>query len=243
MNSTRQRFRVRWWQFSLRTFLIVVAVFGTWLGVQGNRASRQRRIVAELRQANWVVFYDDYDQFGHDDSDLVSPWLHRAFGLDFFADVVEVRPQSIIDYSLNRGDEWLDVWDGFPEMAEPCDPNLVVDRLAELPRVSVLRLDTLRVTDSTVKRLVAVSTLRDLGVSGTQITDAALPHLAQMSELRRLNISQNGITDAGLEYLRVLRNLELLIVKGTDVTKAGVAQLQQALPRCLIRSGGRRRTW
>jgi internalin A len=53
--------------------------------------------------------------------------------------------------------------------------------------------------------------------------------------LRRLRLSDTPITDAGLIHLRECRKLEELRLTGTRVSDAGVRDLQQALPKCLIR--------
>jgi hypothetical protein len=42
------------------------------------------------------------------------------------------------------------------------------------------------------------------------------------------------VTDAGLKNLTALKQLTTLLIIGTQVTDEGVAELQKALPKCLI---------
>ena len=42
------------------------------------------------------------------------------------------------------------------------------------------------------------------------------------------------ITDTGLKEVAKLKQLKRLFLEGTKVTKAGVAELQKALPKCII---------
>jgi len=77
-------------------------------------------------------------------------------------------------------------------------------------------------------------------LNGRKITDAGLVHLKGMTKLESLDFRYTQITDAGLVHLKGLTSLvrlELVVHAanlGTKVTDAGVADLQKALPNCLI---------
>ena len=47
-----------WLQYSLRTFLLLVAVFSVWLGIQVNKAQKQKAVVAAIEAAGGEVIYD-----------------------------------------------------------------------------------------------------------------------------------------------------------------------------------------
>lgn len=248
MESTAApRPRRRWLQFSLKSFLVLLTVFGVWLGVVVNQANRQRRAVEALREMGWYVAYEDIDDprllFTDTGVEFVDnpdslPWRHRVFGRDFFSDVVEVRPYFVKGFD---GD-YLDLSKMFPEHYPHRELSTILEPVAQLTQVTTLQLDALPVGDDSIAFLRDFTNLDYLGLSQTKVTDAGLSRLARMDRLRDLDLSQTSITDAGLEHLQELKNLVVLDLQGTDVTETGVAQLQQALPQCLIKSGGRR-TW
>jgi len=58
-------------------------------------------------------------------------------------------------------------------------------------------------------------------------------HLEGLTYLSSLELYGTKITDAGLVYLKGLTNLTFLTLS-KEVTDAGVAELQKALPNCVI---------
>jgi hypothetical protein len=73
-------------RFSLSTLLLLITIFGVWLGFRTNRARSQRRAVAAIRQAGGIVIYDYEDK-----SPVLDPnWAERLVGPDFFHNVVYV---------------------------------------------------------------------------------------------------------------------------------------------------------
>ena len=83
--------RRRWFQYSLRSFLILLTVFAVWLGVVVNRAREQREAVKAIEALGGVVLYD------WEFNGLPLPtvrenpngphWLRQLVGDDFFQDV------------------------------------------------------------------------------------------------------------------------------------------------------------
>ena len=73
-----------------------------------------------------------------------------------------------------------------------------------------------------------------IGGFGSQITDAGLVNLKGMTKVEELLLFCPKVTDAGLVHLTGLTNLQTLNLVGTKVTDAGVADLQKALPNCII---------
>ncbi|MEK6233296.1 MAG: hypothetical protein N2C14_01140, partial [Planctomycetales bacterium] len=51
---------------------------------------------------------------------------------------------------------------------------------------------------------------------------------------RSLHLFDTQVTDAGLVHFRELKQLQELNLYGTQVTDEGVAELQKALPDCVI---------
>lgn len=130
-------------------------------------------------------------------------------------------------------------------------------QLQGLPIVG-LNLELCRhVTDSGLKHLEPLKSLRQLILTGTGISHTGLQHLTghsnllaldlelcdgitdqacaslgQMKQLRSLNLKKSGfekfsITDSGLQRLEILTELESLNLYGNKVTDTGLASLRQ----------------
>jgi hypothetical protein len=52
------RKRLRWTRYSLRALLVVITVFGVWLGIKVDQARRQKRAVETLRALGAEVAYE-----------------------------------------------------------------------------------------------------------------------------------------------------------------------------------------
>jgi len=112
-------------------------------------------------------------------------------------------------------------------------PGPVQDRdalIREIRESGVPGLEWDGVTDSDVSRLVGLTELRYLGLTGNQITDAGLEQLKGLTRLESLRLRGPQVTDAGLGHLRGLTGLRSLNLGGPKLTEAGVEQLIKALP-------------
>ncbi len=93
MTNPKTRHR-RYWQFSLRTFLVVLTLVCVWFGWQVNQANRQRKAVAWVLEMGGSVQYDyEVDDFGNTIADAkpTSPeWLR-----DFYDQVVRVHLENM----------------------------------------------------------------------------------------------------------------------------------------------------
>ena len=61
MDAKRSPKPRRWLRFSLRTLLILTALVAVWLGVQVNRAQKQRAAVAAIQEAGGFVMHPIHD--------------------------------------------------------------------------------------------------------------------------------------------------------------------------------------
>ncbi len=104
-----------------------------------------------------------------------------------------------------------------------------------LPQLAMLGITGSQVTDAGLVHLAGLQHLEQLGLDAIPISNDGLKHLQQLKNLVVLNLSRTPITDAGLVHLRGLTNLKDLSLEESKVTEAGIAELQTALPKCVIR--------
>lgn len=195
--------RWSWRQYSLSTLLVVVTIVGVGLGLVTNRAERQRRAVAAIRELGGLVQYDfEYPA----PKELPGPdWLCQMLGVDYFADVVDVHTLNMTDATCSH--------------------------LSALTSVRTLGLVSNEVTDAGLAHLEGLTSLEVLYVDA-QVTDAGLAYLSGLTSLQELNLSSTQVTDAGLAHLSGLTSLYLLSLDCPRVTDKGCDKLQQALPNC-----------
>ena len=91
----------RWFQYSLRSFLILLTALAVWLGVVVNRAREQREAVEAIEALGGYVIYDwqiadtpmSMREYGYfvDGTPVGPSWLRQMIGDDYFQEVWEVR--------------------------------------------------------------------------------------------------------------------------------------------------------
>ena len=202
----------RWYQFSLKTLLVVVTLFCMTVGWIGSRMQQAREnrervaaIEAEMRKVGGWVF----------------PTLESEDGT--WLDVLFNDPGN---------------FDNFNRVGVSGDGqygDIGLEHLKALPLVTQLHLGRTKVTDVGLVHLKGQTRLGSLFLDDTDVTDAGLVNLRGLTNLNDLRLMRCNITDAGLEHLKGLTNLEELNLSGTKVTDAGVEKLQRALPNCEIR--------
>ena len=193
--AARAKPRRSWLRFSLRTMLVVVALFGIWLGIIANRANRQRSAVETIRNAGGEVWYDHGglpDSVGDpfaDDSPPGPAWLRNLIGIDYCATVVGIRFDT-----REQGDQDL------------------FALIADLPHLQYVSLAGPRVTDARLAELIGLAELNRLLLSKTCVTDSGLRHLEGLPRLKHLILcDRKTITDAGLQDLkRAMPDLKII---------------------------------
>ncbi len=87
--------RRRWLRYSLRTMLLAFTLLALWLGVQTDRAIKQRRAVEVVERLGGSVNYRHQrkGENGYDrKAEHWSPtWLRRFVGDDFFVSAEEIQ--------------------------------------------------------------------------------------------------------------------------------------------------------
>jgi len=220
-NAAQPKSRRSWYQYTLRTLLIVVTAAGCglgWLGWKVREARQQQAAVAAILKLGGRVSYDyQFDAAGSFLSSGAPPgpeWLHALLGDDFFRSVYQIDFLSLLrDSTLT-------------------DANL--ERLKGLSQLKELFLSSTHVTDAGLEHLKGLTNLEVLALGSTRVTDAGLQYLTQLTKLEALDLNCTQVSDAGLERLKGLTRLKELSLQATKVTPAGVAELQKALPNCHI---------
>jgi hypothetical protein len=215
----------RWFQFSLRSLLIFVAICAIpcgWFGARMERATKQKAAVEAIVKAGGSVRYDyERDATGNwiPVAEPHAPkWLRNLLGDDFFSTVVEATAYT----------------------------DVSVEHLNDLGGLRSLSFCSLRITDSGLRHLEELSQLEDLSFSGTGISESGLRAFEALIRLKglrfyaeteesRLDQMRNRtppspvasqITDAGLEHVEGLRQLRYLMISGKGVTDAGMRHLK-----------------
>jgi hypothetical protein len=193
----------RWFQFSLRTLMIVVTVFaivGGWFGAKMERARRQKATVEAIRKSvGWAGYDYQVEPSGQLIPNATPPspaWLRKMLGDDFFADVISAGVNT------DRG----------------------AGILTQFDRLQFARLE-LFVTDAGMEHVAGLSQLQGLDLGSSKVTDAGLHHIQRLNGLRRLTLPPR-VTDAGMRYLADLGQLQVLLVFGKSITDAGLEHLK-----------------
>lgn len=238
----------RWFQFSLRAFLLFVLALGLalgWLGTLIRRAHEQRQVVSQIKLAGGNAYYD-YQLAGKSIDPQMpppGPWiLRKAFGDDLFAHV-EVVMFEVPPGPTHRE---LELLSRLPRLRDvSIAGNGISDEdLADLLRVRKLRGLTLStkvspqglsqlsgapelvsltllgswVIDAHLEPLDRLPSLTYLHLFRTAITDEGMHNLGRLRALRELSLDAPAVTDVGLEHVRDVRNLESLHLLRTGTT-------------------------
>ena len=135
--------KLRWYQFSLRTLLIVVLVLGVGLGLLGRKVQRIRR-----EEEAALKFVEMRGMIRADRSrSMLDHWVHRLCG--------GIPECPVTNVSLDGTDV----------------TNTDLEYLKDLPDLEFLSLTYTRVTDTGLEHLKELTNLRELHLANTQVTD------------------------------------------------------------------------
>jgi hypothetical protein len=132
-----------------------------------------------------------------------------------FADIVALRSlRSICLYEVRLG------------------PN-DLDRLAEMKELETLMLADGALDDVRLDALRALP-LTWLALPRSRISDTGLRDLRNLKSLRYLDLTRTRVSDRGLAALEELPNLRTVNLLRTKVTREGAARLGQKLKGCVV---------
>jgi hypothetical protein len=217
--ATTPKPRRRWLQYSLRTMMVLVLVFGVgfgWLAFQVQRTQVEQKAATAIEElGGWVEFRpaSGDDLSGYVTGVQLGDTQVTDTGLAHLRGLTQLR--------------WL-----YLHNTQVSDAGLA--HLGGLTQLVNLDLDNAQVSDLGLVHLRGLTNIRILSLNNTQVSDAGLLHLRGLTQLQALGLARTQVSDAGLEYLRGLTQLRHLFLNNTRVTDASVAELQKALPNCDI---------
>lgn len=201
----------RWFQYNLRTLLIVMALVAIVLGWWSYKVHKQRQVVAAVQRIGGYCSYEK-ELPPKPQSIGLSQWpalLKHALGQDWFANVTHIV---------------------MPEGATNAD----LQHAAGLPCLEMLFLNESAVDNTGLKQIEHMTGLKQLDLADTQIDDDGLAHIRRLTRLQALSLYNTSVTDAGLTHLLDMTNLEDLDLTGSRVTEAGVSRIKRTLPNCRV---------
>jgi hypothetical protein len=232
-SATPPKRKRRWYQFSLRTLLVVTAIVAVacgWLGSKIEQRRRQRDALATLAKLgdNALAAYD-FQLNGSTEGPRGPAWLRSLLGENFFSEVVGAQVQLVQD--AERADAGLACIGEFRKLETL---TLLGTRVSERGAANLSRLTSLRLlglgktglTDNLAACLRDMTKLEELDLWRTNVSDAGLLNLKDMHELNELSLNGTNVDDAGMECLANLRQLKVLRLSGTKVTNAGLQHLK-----------------
>jgi hypothetical protein len=206
--------RRRFLQFSLGTLLLAVTLPGVWLGLEVNKARRQREAIAAIERLGGAVLYDYQFDAKHtqiaDAKSNVPQWFRGGFGEEFYRKPVQIYMGGL---KLKAGD---------------------LRPLESLTELDWLYLGSCTLPDAELVHLKPLKKLRSLDLGGTPISDAGLAQLASLKRLEWLDLGTTEVSDAGVETLKQLPRLNEVFVYQTKITDRGKSALKAKLPNCKI---------
>jgi hypothetical protein len=234
-----KRASARIWQFSLKTFLVVVTVLAGVCGYVSKvllRVRQQRQIVAEIEKLGGSVAFD-YQHVGEDvpaDSPPGPQFVRSIFGDDVFADVDTVfvgfcLPTGRANTSLTGGARnWenrdYELLTKLPKVTalNVLNPGVDDDGIGAIAKIHALRrllLKDPKVSGGGLAELRNASRLDSLILEGANVTDETICRINELSQLRTLRLHRTNVSSRGLKplvELEQLRSLDLFVPSRID---------------------------
>jgi Leucine-rich repeat (LRR) protein len=188
-NAAKPKRKRRWFQYSLRTFLLLITIFAIWFGWLTNNARNQREAVSWVRANSGVVWYD------YENNKPPGPtWLQQTIGIDFSANVVAVHIETAQITNLTP----LAELESLKRIAVIEAAVSDLTPLANLKQLAILELPRTQVSDLT--HLAALESLEFLDLSYTPVSD--LSPLLRLKNLQYLKVRGTLVDQEQVAKLR-----------------------------------------
>ena len=230
-SSPAVRRKRRWFQFSLRTLLVVVLLAGCgmgWLSMKAETGRRQKAAVEAIVESGGVVTYDyEQDSSGNWVRNAAPPgpkWLQSLLGVDCFQSVHTVfcnqhGPMAAADFRCLKDLKGLKILFADGQRGIPA---VAFNYFGDLSELQALRLDDPALSDSEIGFVRGLAHLKVLGIRNSRVTDAGLQFLRGLTQLEEVDLTGTQIGDAGLDQLSGLGKLKRLDFSDTRVTDRGL---------------------
>jgi len=236
----------RWFRFSLRTLLLLVAALCVWLAWKVHDVRKIRRAVAEVKRLGGDITYQHELNMAPPVDAPGPKWFRQIFGDEFFEEVTQIQL-----YSQEADDQTMELISGLPRIQSVIFiSDSVTDKglaaLANANGLGALMPLSSKITPMGLQAFERAKNLQTLVLSSGHfggvnlvpstliVDDSWLPQIAKLTQIRLLNLANSHVTDAGLQAIQQASGLRQLDLSGTQVTQEAVAQLQKALPMCKI---------
>src|SRR5436190_2347454 len=191
--------RRRWWQFTLRSLLVLTLLLSLPLAWVRNEMAHKRReeVLADaIHRAGGTAVQSAVNRLNIPDR-LVVPWeTADPFGGDSWT-----QAYRITRVELDRGNA--------------AEFRSLLARLKQLPYLRELDLSYTQVRDADLREVGQLAKLTDLNLAGAHVGDEGIEHVLRLPELRKLALDYTNITDDGLKRLARLSGLQELSLTGT----------------------------
>lgn len=211
--------RRSWWQFGLRTLLVLISLIAVVTGYTVSwvkRSEAQKAFIARIEKARGWVFYDRPANF--DDTTLgpIDRWIVEKLGPDYLWSIKEVTMGRPRDSKLPP--ENLTSFAEFPSLEELYLTHTQVQDwtpLSKLPRLRSLQLSLLN--DSVQANLSPCRQLQKLSLDAAQVRD--ITFLIGLDNLEELDLQYSDVQQlVGLAQLPKLRKLNCTRLQIQDFT-------------------------
>jgi Leucine-rich repeat (LRR) protein len=221
---------------SLRLFLVLVLVAGTWMAWKANRTRAQRRAIEAVERAGGVVGFD-YEfrggEYIQDAKPWEAAWLRRMLGDDFFHDVVYVG-YSDADSRVNSAMSSVEQFDRLEELdyfnSKLEDAGL--SHVRNLKGLKVLILNGTRVTNRGLMHLRSLENLEELRLCTTDthgnhvaLDEEGVENILGLTKLKKLSMFNSGANDRTIRHISRLRSLEELDLALSNISDDGLEHL------------------
>ncbi|MFN0020280.1 MAG: hypothetical protein ACKVP0_18630 [Pirellulaceae bacterium] len=252
--------RRRWYQFTLRTAGVWIALLCLLLGSFAwwrDRAERQRKVVEELRGLGARVEYSYfsltkerpiYTSFNPRDEFFLCSWLRQKLGDDFVSEVDSVhlanghfspslpRKSTRAAWSLLqkcRHVKYLGV-EGNTVSGDDLEKLPFLESLISLHFVTHENGSRGGLSDEDLIVLRKARSLRDVHLSNQPIGDTGIKNLCDCRYLRVVTLSDTDVSDTTLEFLSGFEELEVIGLARTKATAEGIKQFRIRNPNCEV---------
>ena len=207
-------------RLSVRVLMMIILTLALGMGLLIGRARTQRQAIAAIEAAGGKV------QYGK--KSVAPGWLLKAFGDDFFYNIVWVDCRGVkqVDAPLMDQINRLDRVETLNFSGATTLTDAMLLRVANLKRLIQIDLSRTSVKGPGVAVVANMPDLKMLSLNAVALSDADLGHVGKLKELTFLQLDSRNLTDVGFRSLEGLTKLKSLTVTGEAMTSKELEHLR-----------------